>query len=131
MMKKSVGLFFVSLMLVGVFAYIVGAQDSRPASQPSSGSIADKIFGGAGSAISDLLKGFTTEGFQKVLMLFLVVLILYSVLGYLPFFENKNDVLPGPAKLPFFFERILRISAVVRFLLSDNPSIKSATPPGP
>ena len=48
-----------------------------------------------------------------------------------PFLVNIQLTLPGPAMLPPFFEKILRISAAALFLLSVNASTIKATPLGP
>ena len=46
-----------------------------------------------------------------------------------PFFWKRYATLPLLAKLPWFFEKISRRSAAVRFLLSVATSMSSATPP--
>jgi hypothetical protein len=78
MMKKGFAIVFVSLMLLSSFAFLVSAQQS----------IVDKVFGATGGVEFN----FPTEDFQKILMFFLVVLILYSVFSYIPFLGDKKFI---------------------------------------
>ncbi len=109
--KKVLSVFVLSLMLVGLFSFVVSAQsDSQPTPQPTpqptsvSGSqdgvlatIFETIFGGLGDSIgfdSNLTDNFFAEGgpFTTVLLFLLVALIIYSLGNFMPFIQDKNWV---------------------------------------
>lgn len=88
--KRVLTFVFASLLVLSLFAGVVSAQDSQ-----SGESILDKVLSGSsevGSSLGSQLDKINQEGFQRFLLLLIVVLVVYSVFGFLPFFGNKKFV---------------------------------------
>jgi len=97
--KKSVGLIFVSLIFLSVFASlfvgVVSAQDNGPGNRPGptinleSSGVA-KIFDPVKSMFTEWQGGKLTENVAKYLFLFLVVVLIYSIINVIPFLKDRH-----------------------------------------
>ena len=90
--KKIVGLLVVSLMFLSMFAILVSAQGTAPSSGQS---ILDKIVAlfstsTEPSFFDGIVKSTESDFFKKAVLMFLVVMVIYSISSILPFVgENK------------------------------------------
>ncbi len=116
-MKKSViGLFIIGLLFVGLIIGSIGITSASQFSEPVGvvKSLWDALFGGLFESGSFNLHGSKIE-ISRILLMFLVVLMIYSVSDFLPFFPQDKDY------LRWLFAGVI---AVLSFLFVDGEDIR-------
>jgi len=83
--KRIIGLLIFGLFAVLLISNFVAAQDT----------VFENIFGGAGGGLSNFLESLQeSNAFSKLLLFALIALIVYAIVGRLPFVKDK-DYVPG------------------------------------